>query len=126
MEFSSALDTYFEALRERDLDALANLLAESDELTVILPNGLQMRGYDEVSEFHRTWFGDPEWQMNVELLHIIETDAMAQSLHMVEYDDLDASGTPYHLHYFLSLTFLQVQGQWRLIHDQCTLVHEGR
>jgi len=87
---------------------------------------LHMNGYEEVTEFHRTWFADPEWTLKSELLHSIETDTMALALLLVDYDDLDPSGNPYHLQYYLSLSFMHVADQWLLIHDQNTLVYEGR
>ena len=126
MHFSDTLAAYLDSLQMRNLDALAALLAPSDQLTLILPNGLQMLGHDEVLDFHRTWFSDPEWTMHSELHHTVETDTMALALLSVEYDDLDPSGQPYQLHYYLTLTFMLVGDRWLLIHDQNTLVHEGR
>lgn len=126
MDFSTTLAAYLDAVQQRDLDALEVLLAPSDQLTLILPNGIQMLGHEEVLEFHRTWFDDLEWTLKSELHHTVETETMALALLSVEYDDLDPSGLPYQLHYFLTLTFMLVEGNWLLIHDQNTLVHEGR
>lgn len=126
MTFSEALEAYLAAVQARDLDAMNALLAPNDQLTLILPNGLYMSGHEEVLEFHRTWFSDEEWTLNNELLHSFETDSMALALLLVDYDDLDPSGNAYHLQYYLSLSFVYVGDQWLLIHDQSTLVHEGR
>lgn len=126
MNFQETLDAYLAAIQARDLDALVALLAPNDQLTLILPNGIYLTGYDEVAEFHRTWFSDEEWTLKSDLLHSVETDSMALALLLVDYDDLDPSGNPYHLQYYLSLSFVHVGDQWLLIHDQNTLVHEGR
>ena len=126
MDFSTTLSAYLDAIAMRDLETLESLLAPSDQLTLIMPNGIHMVGHDDVVEFHRTWFGDPEWTFHSELHHTVETDTMALALLSVEYDDLDPSGQPYQLHYFLTLTFMLVGDRWLLMHDHNTLIHEGR
>src|SRR3712207_1828957 len=78
--FRQTLESHLESILHRDLDAFRATLADDPNLTVLLPNGGRIHGYENVIEFHRAWFADPDWRMNVSLLHTVETEAMALAL----------------------------------------------
>jgi ketosteroid isomerase-like protein len=110
------------AIQQRDLPAFLATLTTQPDLNLILPNGRLFRQRDAVVDFTRQWFADPDWRIQFDLLRTVESSKMALALLSVTYDDLDASGQPYRLQYYLSLVFAQEAGAWRLVHDQNTLL----
>lgn len=122
MTFTATLQTHLQAIQERDLNTFLATLTTDDSISVILPNGTLIETRSAFVDFTRHWFADPDWRMTAELIHTVETSAMGIALLSVIYDDLDQHGQPYQLRYYLSLAFAQQQGQWRLVHDQNTLL----
>ncbi|ASP37624.1 DUF4440 domain-containing protein [Bacterioplanes sanyensis] len=125
--FEHALAHHLDTIRRKDIKAFCDTLIQDERLTLILPNGTLMQGYDAIAEFHQHWFADPDWSMTLEQLSTTQTAEMANALFSVVYDDLDPDGKPYRLRYFLSLTFVLEDEQWRLLLDQNTMLpdHSG-
>ena len=119
MDFAEALDRHLDAVGRRDLDAYAGSL--HDEVSLILPNGKLVEGRTAVVEFHREWFGDPDWSWTLTPLRQAVAGDTAVALFTVEYRDVDGSGQPYAMGYRLGLTFARQDGVWLLLHDQNTL-----
>lgn len=126
MSFETTLRTHLDAIQRRDLPAFVATLTSAPELTLILPNGALISGRDEVISFNAEWFADPDWRLSYETVRTLEAGAMAFALLLVTYDDLDASGQPYQIHYYLQLVFRQEDGAWRLVHDQNTSIPAPR
>lgn len=121
MSIEQALEFHLNSVKNRNLDAFASTLVQDDRLTLIMPNGNALFGYDAIIDFHKNWFADPDWTLQTTLLKLLPADTSATALLEVTYRDLDASGQPYQLSYLLSLTFIQQDGEWRLLFDQNTL-----
>ena len=119
MQFAEALHEHLAALAAKDAEAF--LATVHDEVTLILPTGALLTGKDAVAAFHRDWFGDPDWRMDVEVLRTTTAGGTGVAVLRVEYHDLDAAGAPYELRYLLALVFAQrADGGWLLLHDQNT------
>ena len=121
MNFKESLDNHISAIFSRDLDGFSSTLVNDDRLTLILPNGSVLNGFDAIVDFHRAWFSDPDWHIETTLLKRIETDSSCTALLDVVYSDLDESGKPYLLKYILSLTFVFERECWLLVFDQNTI-----
>ena len=121
MSIEQVLDFHLNSVKNRDLDAFSSTLVQDDRLTLIMPNGNALFGYDAIVDFHKNWFADPDWTLQTTLLKLLQADTSATALLEVTYHDLDASAQPYQLSYLLSLTFIQHDGEWRLLFDQNTL-----
>ena len=119
MDFDKALERHLAAVASHDLDAYAGTV--HDEVSLVLPNGKLIEGRAAVVEFHREWFGDPDWSWTLTPLRQAVTGDTAVALFTVEYRDVDASGQPYAMGYLLGLTFALQDGAWLLLHDQNTL-----
>ena len=125
MTFTQTLTHHLEAIQNRDLNTFASTLSNSDDLTIILPNGSMIQGFDAVVDFHRNWFADDDWSMNLELVKQWQTSDMGTAIYKVAYHDLDPDGTPYQLAYLLTLIFANEGDEWRLVHDQNTMCSEA-
>lgn len=121
MSFKATLAAHLTAIQTRDLAAFAATLTTTADCTLILPNGQLITGRDAVLDFHRAWFADPDWRLSLQPVRQLEAADLGLALFEVTYDDLDASGQPYQLRYYLSLLFANEAGEWRLVHDQNTL-----
>ena len=122
MSFSATLAVQLAAIQTRDLAAFAATLTSGEDCTLILPNGQLIQGRDAVLDFHRVWFADPDWRLSLQPVYQLETANTGLALFSATYDDLDGNGQPYQLRYRLSLPFVNEAGEWRLVHDQNTLL----
>ncbi|MCL2376158.1 MAG: nuclear transport factor 2 family protein [Defluviitaleaceae bacterium] len=119
--FESVVQVHLKAIAERDLAAFAEFLHPAHNCIVILPNGSVVEGYENVLDFHKNWFQDLDWRMDVEILDKFDADNVGYALLDVAYHDLDEDRNPYEMKYFLSLLFRKVDDKWILIRDQNTL-----
>ncbi|HYF62852.1 MAG TPA: nuclear transport factor 2 family protein [Herpetosiphonaceae bacterium] len=120
--FAETLSAHLAAMQARDFPAFLATLTDDAELTLIMPNGSFIGRRAEVAATLGQWFADPDWSIAFEPVRTLETAEMAMALLLVTYDDLDPSGQPYRLRYYLQLLFARQSGQWRLVHDQNTLL----
>ena len=122
MTFQETLDLHITAIQNRDLSRFLSTLSATGDLNIIFPNGIRLREYNEIVDFHRDWFDDPDWSLHADLLALQESAAMASALLLITYDDVDEEGEAYQLTYYLNLLFALRESQWLLVHDQNTLV----
>jgi uncharacterized protein (TIGR02246 family) len=119
MAFAEALDRHLAAIAARDAESY--LATVHDDVSLVLPNGTLLGGRTAVAEFHRDWFSDPDWQMDVTVLHTATAGGTAVAVLDVDYRDVDAAGEPYAKQYLLGLVFTRDDaGTWLLLHDQNT------
>ncbi|HIW62442.1 MAG TPA: SgcJ/EcaC family oxidoreductase [Candidatus Stackebrandtia excrementipullorum] len=119
MNFDESVAAHLDTVRQRDLPGFSATIA--DDVTVILPNGTLLSGREEVEEFHKGWFEDPDWKMTTTVASTRSDDETGTVIYDVTYDDLDGDGEPYSMSYVLSLSFRRKDGKWLLVHDQNTL-----
>ncbi|MCL2438279.1 MAG: nuclear transport factor 2 family protein [Coriobacteriia bacterium] len=120
-EFTKALESHLEAVRERDIEAFSSFLHPSHNSIVILPNGTKLEGYEDILGFHKEWFKDTDWRMDVQTLDVFSVDYVGYALLDVTYHDIDQEGKPYTMSYYLSLLFEKIDDRWILLRDQNTL-----
>ncbi|KUL34645.1 hypothetical protein ADL15_15720 [Actinoplanes awajinensis subsp. mycoplanecinus] len=118
MKFDAAVTAHLDAVTRRDLPAYLDTV--HDDVTVVLPNGKVVSGRDEVATFHKGWFDDPDWRMELTPVRSYTAGDTGVALYSVEYHDVDGSGTPYQKTYVLSLLFTRHDDRWLLVHDQNT------
>jgi uncharacterized protein (TIGR02246 family) len=118
MDFHGAVERHLTAVGARDLKTyLATVHAD---VSLVLPNGRLIEGRDQIEEFHRDWFDDPDWSWELTRLRSATAGDTGVALYQVVYHDLDGEGRPYEMRYLLGLTFARVDGEWLLLHDQNT------
>ena len=119
--FESAVEAHIKTIAERNISGFSEFLHPSHNCIIILPNGDMVEGYENILDFHKGWFEDPDWCMDVKTVDIFTVDNTGYALLDVVYRDLDEDRNPYEMNYFLSLLFLNLEGKWILIRDQNTL-----
>lgn len=122
MSFSATLQKHLTAVANRDLPTFTSTLATDGNLTLIMPNGTVMQGADAIIDFHRDWFSDPDWSLELEPINQWERENVGTAIYNVTYSDLDPDGNPYHLRYVLTLVFMKQSDEWLLVHDQNTML----
>lgn len=118
MEFAEAVERHLDTVGKRDLDGF--LATVHEDVSLIAPNGRLVEGRAAVGEFHRDWFGDPDWSWVLSPVRSTAVGDTGVAVFAVEYHDLDGAGQAYTLRYLLSLTFARPAGTWLLVHDQNT------
>lgn len=121
MNFQETLQVHLTAIQQRDFTAFLRTVTQATAFNCILPNGKYIDNTREFIEFNQSWFADPDWRITFTLLKTVESGQMSLALLSVHYDDVDPTGAPYQLDYYLSLGFVQEGGEWRLVFDQNTL-----
>lgn len=121
--FTQALQAHLQAIRARDLPALAATVTLDEDIVLIYPNGACVEGRQAYLAEMKEWFADPGWRLNCEIKKIVETGELSSALLLCGYDEKHPGQPPRHLDYFLFLVFRNQQGHWRLVHDQNTVTH---
>lgn len=124
MSFQQAVGRYFLAIEKRDLTSFKEIVKKDASVALIFPNGHLIQGYDAIIDFHRDWFLDMDWKMNTDILQMTETGNTGLVLSKVQYEDVDQTGTPFIMDYYLNLVFAKLENEWLLVHDQNTLIQK--
>ncbi|MCL2592739.1 MAG: nuclear transport factor 2 family protein [Defluviitaleaceae bacterium] len=119
--FEDFVKLHLNAIEERNIKAFAEFLHPSQNSIIIFPNGDIIEGYENILNFHKEWFTDIDWRMDVDIIDIFTADNIGYALLDVAYHDLDEDRNPYELKYLLSLLFKKVEDKWILFRDQNTL-----
>jgi uncharacterized protein (TIGR02246 family) len=112
------LQRHLEAIQKRDLDALADTIA--DPLVVIASDGKLLRTAADFLKAHRDWFGMPHWSLHATPVEIQESAGMGYAvLHLLYCED--APGKPaLREQSHLTLIFEKRDGRWLMVLDQNT------
>ena len=119
--FEEVLTLHLQSIKDRSISKFSEFLHPSEKSMVILPNGSMIEGYENIIDFHKSWFEDTDWRMDTTIVDIFATNNMGYALLDVTYQDLNEEGQPYEMKYFLSLLFKKTNDKWILLRDQNTL-----
>jgi len=119
----SSIDEVFaehaRAVQSRDLPALERTITSGDQLTLILPNGVQSATRQAYIDFHKEFFASKSWTIRFEpVSRAVGSDFAVLTTRSLYQDTVD--GKPYRSRSWVTFTFHKEAGQWRLIHDQNT------
>lgn len=117
--FQQSLTAHVQAIRSRDLDGLLETITTGDHLALIFPNGRMSETRQAYVDFHRQWFAEQGWTMQMEPVSLLVRNELAIALMRTTYTDEDGSRRG-----LLALTFAWEQGRWRLVFDQNTRIDE--
>jgi uncharacterized protein (TIGR02246 family) len=110
---------HVKAVQARDLAALERTITSGEQLTLILPNGVQTATRQAYVDFHKQFFSEKTWTIQFEpVSHAIGPDFAVLTTKSLYQDVVD--GKPYRSRSWVTFTFRKESGQWRLIHDQNT------
>jgi uncharacterized protein (TIGR02246 family) len=110
---------HLKAVQSRDLAALERTITAEEQLTLILPNGVQTATRQAYVDFHKQFFGEKTWTIQFEpVSRAVGTDFAVLTTKSLYQDVVD--GKPYRSRSWVTFTFHKELGQWRLIHDQNT------
>ena len=114
MSFRDTLERHLDAIRRRDLLALADTVAD-DELVLIGADGRLARTPREFLEAHRAWFDLPGWTLDVTPQVIYETSEMALAVLRLLYQEEKLEQPS-----LLTLVFKKKADRWLMVLDQNT------
>ena len=110
---------HVKAVQSRDLPALERTITSGEQLTLILPNGVQTSTRQAYLDFHKEFFSTQSWTIQFEpVSRIVGADFAVLTTKSLYQDVVD--GKPYRSRSWVTFTFRKEQAQWRLIHDQNT------
>ena len=99
--------------------ALERTITSAEQLTLILPNGVQTSTRQAYVDFHKQFFAEKTWTIQFETVsRTVGTDFAVLTTKSLYQDVVD--GKPYRSRSWVTFTFQKESGQWRLIHDQNT------
>ncbi len=122
MSFEEALEIHLNAVKHKDLETFVKTLVSDGKLSIILPNGSTLSKLQEIIDFHKNWFADPDWSLDLKPVESWHTESTGAAIFNATYNDLDAKGKPYSLNYIVTLVFIKKDDQWLLVHDQNTML----
>lgn len=119
-----ALTRHLDSVARRDMAGFTDTV--HPDAMVVLPTGERLVGKAAIIDFHKAWFTDPDWSQQLRLLTMTGDDAILSALYHVDYQDFTPQGEEIRKRYLLGLVFTKGKdGQWLLLHDQCTPLVEG-
>jgi ketosteroid isomerase-like protein len=115
MTFRQALQKHLDAIRDRDLPALADTVAP-ERLVLVMADGRLARTTREFLDTHRGWFAASGWTLGTQEIEIIEGSDLALAVLRLDYrEPPDVRSESY-----LTLVFQRREGRWLMILDQNT------
>jgi ketosteroid isomerase-like protein len=117
--FQQTVTAHVDAIRHRDLAALMDTITDGENLVLIFPDATTYYTRQQYVDFHREWFAEQGWTMQMEPVSVVLRDGLGVALMRTTYTD--AAGPRKGL---LALTFGREQGRWRLVFDQNTRIVE--
>ncbi len=118
--FRAALDRHLDAIRRRDLAALAETV-DPDEVVLVGSDGEVSTEPARFLELHRAWFETGGWSIDTEPIHTLEASELASSVLRLRYREERPDGVVEE-ESILTLVFRRRDGRWLLVHDQNTPV----
>jgi ketosteroid isomerase-like protein len=116
-DFDTALQQHFDAIANRDIEALKAHLTRSDTLYTIVQNGHAFTTPSETIEIHEQWFKDPNWIWEGSVVHKVVGKDVAMALVKYQYRTHTAA-VP--ISTWLTYVFRLEDGEWRIVHDHNT------
>lgn len=118
-DLDAAFAEHVKAVQSRDLAALERTITSGEQLTLILPNGVQTATRQAYVDFHKQFFAEKTWTIQFEpVSRAVGPDFAVLTTKSLYQDIVD--GKPYRSRSWVTFTFRKESGQWRLIHDQNT------
>ena len=114
LSFRDTLAQHLQAIRDRDLDALAATVAP-DDLVLVTAEGRLKRSAREFLDAHRDWFAMKGWTLEASVETIQETPAMGVAVLRLLYSEPGVSQAS-----LLTLIFEKRGDRWLLVLDQNT------
>ncbi len=115
MTFRETLEKHLQAIRERDLEALADTVA-ADSLVLIMADGKLVRSTREFLQAHRGWFALPGWSLETREVALFEGPELGVAVLELDYREPPAT----HSRSYLTLVFQNRKGRWLMVQDQNT------
>jgi len=116
--FIETVEKHIQAIKDRDLESLLSTITNGEMLTLVFPNGTTLYTRQEYVDFHRAWFADTGWNMEIEMLSPLVRGDYGVALTRTTYTDEAGSRQA-----MLSLHFVREDGEWRLVFDQNTRIN---
>jgi uncharacterized protein (TIGR02246 family) len=116
MAFRDDLERHLNAIRSRDLEALADTV-HPDDVALVTAAGDVVLGAEAFLSRHREWFASETWTLDAEVLHVREAADLATALLELRYRDGDVDERS-----ILSLVFRRDGERWSMVQDQNTPV----
>ena len=115
MTFRETLRRHLQAIRQRDLDALADTVA-AERLVLIMADGKLARSSAEFLEAHRGWFATKEWTLDCREVQALEGADLAVAVLELDYREPPATRS----RSYLTLVFQKQGERWLMVLDQNT------
>jgi|SRR5581483_2146091 len=121
MTFRETLDKHLRAIRERDLQALAETLPDN-ELILIMSDGKLVRSTREFLDAHRGWFAMPAWTLDARPIEVYEAADLGVAVLHLDYREDPPGKPPVRQESVLTLIFRRDGARWVMVQDQNTPV----
>jgi uncharacterized protein (TIGR02246 family) len=115
VSFRETLARHLAAIRERDLEALAQTVAP-ERLVLIMADGKLARSTAEFLEAHRGWFAMPGWTLHTQEVETFESPELAVAVLRLDYREPPGTRSES----YLTLVFERRDGKWLMVQDQNT------
>lgn len=120
MKPKDILSAFFKGIEQKDLNTVKKFLPEAGPLAVVLSDGTVIDEGEDFIDFFEDWFGDEDWSVKTQLVHVEETPEMAYGVVECDYSGKDEAGTSYAVTLFTTAIIRRVENKWQVVHFQQT------
>jgi ketosteroid isomerase-like protein len=128
MTFRDTLAKHTDAVRRRDLAALADTLpppgdpqAGTPPIVLVTAEGKVIRSVETFLSMHRDWFGSTTWTLDFEPVETFESADLGVAVFRLAYRDTTGAVPQASV---LTLVFQRRGGKWVMVQDQNTPAKE--
>ena len=118
--FDCTLIKHLTSIQSRNYELLESTITPDKEMTFILPNGQYFEDPLTFKKLIKEWFADTAWTFEYKIIRKFHSNSLGYALLLIDYNEADRNGKPYHLDHYLSLVFQKKGERWYLVHDQNT------
>lgn len=119
------MTAHLNAVSQQDLAALAATMSPEGDMMLILPGQEIIHGVDGFMSFHETWFAQPNWTFETEILHLTVGPELAYAVVQIIYREPERNGQPYFNRMIVSYDLRQVDGAWYVVKDHASSVQKS-
>ncbi len=123
--FRATMEKHLAAISAKDLDSLATTMSPEGDMQLMLGGMETIVSVDSFMSFHETWFQEPNWTFDTEILNIEVGERVGMAIVESMYREPERDGKPYFNRMTISYVLRKINGKWYIIKDHATSVEKS-
>ena len=123
--FTATMEKHLAAISTKNLDSLASTMSPEGDMQLMLGGMETIVSVDSFMSFHETWFREPNWTFDTEILNIEVGERVGMAIVESMYREPERDGKPYFNRMTISYVLRKINNKWYVIKDHATSVEKS-